>query len=74
MNPFVPSSAPTIVMDVGSTISNVNNLCLEPLVDGVFDIHPLPNSEHSLLNVKALDLLRGFVPLDSNERNSLAEQ
>ena len=74
MNPFVPSSAPTIVMDVGSTISNVDDLCLEPLVDGVFDIHPLPNSEHSLLDVKALNLLRGFVPLDSDERNSLAEQ
>ena len=74
MNPFVPSSTPAIVVDVGSPISNVDDLCLEPLVDGVLNIHPLSDSEHSLRDVEARDILRRLVPLDSNERNSLAEQ
>lgn len=45
VDPFVPTDTPAIVVDEDLSLSHVNDLCLEPLVDGVFGIDPLANVE-----------------------------
>lgn len=55
--PFIPTSTPSIVVNVNLIVSNVCHLCFEPLINSVFCINPHPNFKFSIFKTKLLQIL-----------------
>ena len=51
-NPFIPSCAPTIVVDIDHIIPNLNYLSFKPLVNSIFHINPLSDFILRLIEIE----------------------
>lgn len=52
LDPLVPAATPPVVVHMHSSLANVDDFGLQPLVHRVFDVHPLAQLELSLLPVE----------------------
>jgi hypothetical protein len=52
IQPLIPTIGPTVVVDVYLIITYINYLGFQPLSNSIFNVHPLPDFNHSIFEIK----------------------